>query len=263
MLVFGHIAIPLGVVTLLSGALTRGQTERYMGTRQASEFLGVPVKTVQHYIHKGTLPARKLSGKGNSKRHWRIRFSDLEAFRANKLRGRPRRRLRALPQNRSSSGIGSSFASLVKRIDVRILLIGALLPDIIDKPVGVYFFRDTFSSGRIFSHTLLFLVLITLGGLFLYWSRNKIWLLVLSFGTFIHLILDEMWRSPQTLLWPLYGFSFERIDLTRWTWDMFHELLTNPTVWISELAGVVVVACFIWLLVRRGNLYAFIRYGRI
>jgi len=166
-------------------------------------------------------------------------------------------------QNRSSGSVVSWLTSLADRIDIRLLLIGSLLPDIIDKPIGVFFFRDIFSNGRIFSHTLLFVIVITAGGLHLYWSRNKTWLLVLSFGTFTHLILDAMWLTPRTLLWPLYGFSFEKMDLTYWTWDMFYALLTNPMVYISELVGAAIVIWFIWLLVRRGKLYAFVRHGRV
>jgi len=181
----------------------------------------------------------------------------------NESRGEPRPPPEKPSQNWSSGGIVSWFTSLANRIDIRLLLVGSLLPDIIDKPIGVFFFRDTFSNGRIFCHTLLFLILITLGGLYLYRSRNKIWLLVLSFGTFMHLILDRMWLSPRTLLWPLYGFSFEKVDLTYWMGDMFHALLTNPMAWISELVGAAIVICFVWLLVRRGNLYAFLRNGQV
>jgi inner membrane protein len=209
-LLFGHIAIPLGAVILLNGVLTRSQANR----------------------------------------------------RVNELKANPQPSPEAPPQNYSSGGIASRFASLVNRIDMRLLIIGSLLPDIIDKPVGVFLFRDTFSNGRIFSHTLLFFILITLGGLYLYWKRNTLWLLVLSFGTFVHLILDQMWLEPRTFLWPLYGFSFPRMDITNWTWDILYELLTYPPVWIPELAGAVIVGYFIWLLARRGNLYAFIRNGQ-
>lgn len=165
-------------------------------------------------------------------------------------------------QGRSSSAV-SWLTSLAYRVDIRLLLIGSLLPDIVDKPVGLFLFRDTFSSGRIFCHTLLFLIVITLAGLYLYRSRKKTWLLVLSFGTFMHLILDQMWLTPRTLLWPLYGFSFERIDPTHWTWDMFHALLTNPMVWISELVGAAIVIWFVWLLVRRRTFRTFLRNGQV
>ena len=186
------------------------------------------------------------------------------ATRANQSREQPQASPRMLvSQNSSSVGIMSWFTSLADHIDIRLLLIGSLLPDIIDKPMGRFFFRETFSNGSIFCHTLLFLIVTTAGGLYLYWSRNKTWLLVLSFGTFMHLILDGMWRTPRTLLWPLYGFSFERIDVNSWIQHMFYILLNEPIVGIPEIAGAGIVIWFVWLLVHRGKLYAFIRNGQV
>jgi hypothetical protein len=51
----------------------------------------------------------------------------------------------------------SWIQSLAHYADLRLLLVGSLLPDIIDKPVGQFFFRETFSNGRIFSHPSSFL----------------------------------------------------------------------------------------------------------
>ncbi len=155
----------------------------------------------------------------------------------------------------------SAFASLANHIDIRILLIGALLPDIIDKPVGHYFFRDTFSTGRIYCHTLLFAVILLLAGLYLYTSRKKLWLLVLSFGTFIHLILDQMWLQPRTLLWPLYGLTFEREDLTDWTLDILRNLVSLPQVYVIEIIGATILIWFISTLIRNKTVYAFIKKG--
>lgn len=169
-------------------------------------------------------------------------------------------------QNCSADSKTSWLTSLSNRIDIRILLIGSLLPDIIDKPVGHIFFRDTFSNGRIFCHTLLFLIIITLAGFYLYRSRHKTWLLVLSFGTFTHLIFDQMWRTPRILLWPLYGFAFEKfekIDLIHWTGNIFYALYTDPVVYVPELIGGVILVWFVSVLVRRRKLYSFIRNGRV
>lgn len=166
-------------------------------------------------------------------------------------------------RNYLSGHIASWFASLGNRIDIRLLLIGSLLPDIIDKPLGHFLFRETFSNGRIFCHTLLFLTLITLAGLCLYRSYGKTWLLVLSFGAFTHLIFDQMWLTPQTFLWPLYGFTFEKIDLTHWTQDTFQDLLTDPTVYIPEIVGGAILIQFVWILVSNRKLHAFIRSGNL
>ena len=107
------------------------------------------------------------------------------------------------------------LTSLANRIDIRLLLVSSLLPDIIDKPIGQLWLRGTLNNGRIFCHTLLFLLIITFIGVYLYRTRHRNWLLVLSGGVFTHLIFDEMWLMPGTLLWPLYGLAFERLeDLT-------------------------------------------------
>jgi inner membrane protein len=167
-------------------------------------------------------------------------------------------------QNSPSMGPVAWFASLAGRIDIRILLTGSLLPDIIDKPIGRLFFREIFSNGRIFSHTLLFLIIITVGGLILYRTRSKTWLLVLAFGTFTHLILDGMWTSPHTLLWPLYGFSFGKYPVSVWSWiaGVLNHVSTHPWVLIPEIAGMIIITWFGWQLARRKKLLAFLKYGQ-
>jgi inner membrane protein len=150
-------------------------------------------------------------------------------------------------------------------VDIRVLLIGALLPDIIDKPIGRYFFQDYFSNGRIYAHTILFFVILASGGLLLYSARHRTWLLALAYGALTHLILDEMWKSPRTLFWPLYGFSFEREPVSFWPWmeRLWHNVSTNPWVLTPEIVGVIIVAWLGVRLLQRKNLFAFIRYGRV
>ena len=157
----------------------------------------------------------------------------------------------------------SWFTSLGSYIDIRLLLTGSLLPDIIDKPLGMFFFRETFSNGRIFCHTLLFLIIIILTGLYLYRRRSTTWLLVLSFGTFTHLVCDLMWRSPRTLLWPIYGLAFERLDLIDWMPRMLHMLVTYPKVYVPELVGAVILIWFAVGLVRGRKAFAFVKYGQV
>jgi len=164
-----------------------------------------------------------------------------------------------------SRGLFSWFARLSRRLDIRILLVGALLPDIIDKPLGHILFREYLSSGRTFAHTLLFAVLITLGGLVIRYRTGKNWMLVLSLGTFVHLILDEMWKQQwrSTILWPFYGLEFPRAELTGWTENIWHALLHEPTVYIPEIIGAVVLLLFLWVLVRNRNLISFLKRGRL
>ena len=147
---------------------------------------------------------------------------------------------------------------LGKFLDIRLLLIGSMLPDIIDKPVGHIFFREIFSNGRIFSHTLLFMMLFAIPAIVFYVKRKKTWLLALSSGIFAHLILDAMWTNAVTLYWPLYGWKFPRLSepdiLTLW----LTGLVKLPVVYIPELIGIFVLAGFFVWLIRRRNLINFL-----
>jgi len=152
-------------------------------------------------------------------------------------------------------------------IDYRLVLVAAMLPDIIDKPIGS-FFASTFGSGRLFCHTLLFVLLIALLGLYLY-RRGKLWLLTISFGCLIHLILDEMWLMPRTFLWPLYGSSFEQLDPSSYVWSLDYAamlinwLLTDPHVLVPEIVGAVIILGLVWQLVRGRNMRRFVRSGTL
>lgn len=157
----------------------------------------------------------------------------------------------------------SWLTALGKSIDIRLLFIGSLLPDIVDKPLGHLFFIEALSNGRVFGHTLLFFIIIALVGLYLYRSRSQLWLSVVAFGTLLHLILDQMWQTPQTLLWPVFGFAFPREDMTGWAQDTLQTLLTNPAVYIPEVIGAGIIALFGWFLLRRKQILAFIRRGEI
>jgi len=170
-----------------------------------------------------------------------------------------RHRLPAIGRNPKSwlTGLGN-------RIDIRILLIGSLLPDFIDKPVGQLLLRDTLNNGRIFCHTLLFVIVLTLAGVCLYRARRKTWLLVLAGGSFAHLVFDQMWLHPRTLFWPIFGLAFERVgDLTYWLRDVWYALLTEPTVYVPELAGTMILIWFTLALLRRRRVYSFLKNGQV
>jgi len=153
-----------------------------------------------------------------------------------------------------------------KHLDYRFLLVGSLLPDLIDKPIGGIFFYQTFQNGRIFAHTLCFTILLALLGACVYRRWRKSWFLILSFGSAIHLILDGMWLEPRTLLWPLYGWSFARVESVNflaWLPKMFHTLATEPGAYISELIGFAFLACVTVRLIQTRKVYALITNGLV
>ena len=163
----------------------------------------------------------------------------------------------------SARSMTAWFVSLGNLIDIRVLFIGSLLPDIIDKPLGYFLLRETLSSVRIYCHTLLFFILITLAGLVLYRYRRQTWLLVLSFGTLAHLLCDYMWLTPQTLFWPLYGSGFIEKDLSHWPEQLFTIILPDPLTYIPEIVGGIILVLFLYVVVRNRKLITFIRHGKL
>src|SRR5688572_17485118 len=107
--------------------------------------------------------------------------------------------------------------------DYRLVALGAWLPDIIDKPLGWWILDDP-AYEHSFAHSLLFIWMLTLPGLFLA-RRGDRRLLSLGFGDAMHVLCDPVMRAPAILFWPLYGWSFDvrlgyafevPIDLLRW-----------------------------------------------
>ena len=61
----------------------------------------------------------------------------------------------------------------------------------------------------------------------------------------------------------LYGFAFEKADLTHWAQNVSRALLTNPSVYIPEIVGAGILLWFALKLLRRREVYAFIRSGQV
>jgi hypothetical protein len=87
------------------------------------------------------------------------------------------------------------------------------LPDLIDKPLGMIVFASTISNGRMISHTLLFSFTLFLIGLYFYNKRSNIVIVTLASGSLFHLMEDQMWNTPNTLFWPLLGWSFPKENI--------------------------------------------------
>jgi inner membrane protein len=147
--------------------------------------------------------------------------------------------------------------TLGKNIDIRFLLIGAILPDIIDKPLGLF----NIGSGRSISHTLLFFLIFTLAGLILYVARKWKRLLVLAAGILAHLILDSMWQNPHILFWPFYGSHFSTGNPSDWLGHWWSLLIGDPIVLICEITGFLVIVYFVYFLFKQRKLNTFIKDG--
>lgn len=125
------------------------------------------------------------------------------------------------------------------RLDFRWVLLGTVLPDLVDKPLGMALGL----SGRVWAHTALASLVLTLVGL-LVARRGSVALAWLGFGTWTHLLLDRMWEMPQTLLYPLYGFAFPPGTQSLLGYVLL--LLTDPVVWGGEIVGASVLIAMAW-----------------
>lgn len=149
------------------------------------------------------------------------------------------------------------------RFDFRMVLIGAILPDLIDKPLGHLIFRELISNGRIYAHTPLFFLLLFTVGLWLYRRKNQTWLITLAMADLGHLILDEVWNVPVTLLWPLLGWKFPRldIDIIKYALNILDILLKNPFIFFMEIVGFLISLSFFIYLLKKKMMWRFIQRG--
>ncbi len=152
------------------------------------------------------------------------------------------------------------------RVDYRLLLVAALLPDLIDKPLSLVFGI----GGRNFAHTLVFAF--TLTALFLLLRARSpskggagIWimaLLALAIGTWTHLLFDRMWAVPEVLLWPFLGLAFPLDPFNPFS---LLEGYRDPYVLLGDVLGAVALLYIAWRhrLYRKDRFRRFLRTGRL
>lgn len=136
------------------------------------------------------------------------------------------------------------------RFDVRLLVVGAVLPEL-----------DGLFGGARVMHSLAFslalLILVMLGTVGRRPARKL--LLGLPIGTMLHLVADGAWANTRVFGWPLGGWSFggARLPLVeRGWWNLPLELVGIAIlVWFWRAAGLAVPARRAEL-VRTGRLYA-------
>lgn len=140
-------------------------------------------------------------------------------------------------------------------IDHRLVVVGALLPDVLDVLVGGGFDADaSVAHTLVFAVGLMFVVMgITVGRRLL---RRR--LLAIPIGWFFHLILDPVWSHSSLFWWPVDGGSFG---------DVAIPAFDRPLV-LTVIMEAVGLASLVWAWSRFGLSDAnrravFIRSGRI
>lgn len=142
-----------------------------------------------------------------------------------------------------------------RRIDLRLVIFFTLLADIIDKPLGLWVFRETINNGRVWFHSLS--VNLVLSVVIWLWLQEPVYVLAL----WMHQLCDKMWERPWVALWPLTGaFGYRDLPLDDWAYH-----LLNPYNVTTELLGIAFVVFFAhrYRLWRPSRFSAWLRTGEL
>jgi len=160
---------------------------------------------------------------------------------------------------------GTASSGLLDRLgrdfDYRWILAGALLPDLIDKPLAFLIDPDFVNNSlRNVGHSVVGgLALLALGRAV---ARSWRWASVGTFGVALaaHLVMDQMWRMPEVLFWPGLGFELPPGDVPFSHWARVHlrELPMSPAAFI----GIGILIVFVGNMFRRRSVTRFMLTGR-
>ena len=119
------------------------------------------------------------------------------------------------------------------KADLRWVIFLALLADLIDKPVGLVIFRETINNGRVYFHSLLVNLLLTLVLIAL---RKP---LIYPLALWTHQLCDRMWMRPWTAMWPFTGtFGYRDLPLDDWVYNVLNPYnLTNASKPSRTISG--------------------------
>lgn len=173
-------------------------------------------------------------------------------------------------------GLGSKLVSpWAARLPRRWLLLGTLLPDLIDKPIyyGLSWLEGTrgaelglISGTRTFGHTVALLLVIAIGAYF----RRSPATAALALGMATHLALDGVFDSLRgievatsllpAMLWPFLGRGFPVAQAEGLGQHL--SSLREPVLLGGELAGALLLGWDYWKSSHRSELAAFLRERR-
>jgi len=123
------------------------------------------------------------------------------------------------------------------KVDVRFLILGAVVADLIDMPVGTLILGDRFTTGELWLHSLVVpslymavVLLATRRG-----RQRRAWM-ALGVGWLFHLLLDGMWVNQEVFLWPFFGFEISPGEAPYWplAWE---RAMSDPWRWVKEVVG--------------------------
>ena len=144
-----------------------------------------------------------------------------------------------------------------ERLDDRALIVGAMLPDIVDKPLALFLAPALVGhSLRNYGHTLVFAVLVLAVAVTLAALMKRQWPLTLALASAGHLVLDMMWFSHRILFWPFTTSDFSPRYIHEWGPH------ADPIYFGAEALGLVVISWVGFTLIKKRRLGTWLLTGR-
>lgn len=137
-----------------------------------------------------------------------------------------------------------------RRIDYRFVLVGAVLPDVVDGMLGP--FVDLNGSARGPAHSLLAVILVAVVIVIGYSGETRLSVFGIAVGWLTHLVADGMWAAPETFLWPAFGTDFAAAPAEPYSVDLLTHPLDHLATWGGELLGIAILTWF-WVAFRLGE----------
>jgi hypothetical protein len=129
-----------------------------------------------------------------------------------------------------------------RRIDYRFVLLGAILPDLVDGVLGLFLFEGP--AGRWVSHSILAVIVVTVVILLGFRGPRRLSVFGIAVGWLLHLVGDGMWGAPRTFLWPAFGTDFAAEPREPYSWDLLLSPFSHLGTWGGELVGLAILAWF-------------------
>lgn len=149
-------------------------------------------------------------------------------------------------------------------VDMRWLALGAVLPDLVDIPIGTLVLAERLSTSEAWAHSLVAptgLAIVVLAAT-RRGSRRRAGMAVVV-GAFLHLLLDGMWAETEVFLWPVAGPI--PVGPSPWWGGLAERLVSSPWPWVLELVGLVYLTS-LWVVAGLADPVArrrLVRTGRI
>jgi hypothetical protein len=149
--------------------------------------------------------------------------------------------------------LGLAFLGITgDRRVVPLCVIGALLPDLIDKPLALLV--PALGSGRTIGHCIMFVFAVLLVALMLFHYRNTLLGFAFACGVFFHQIFDSMWQSLQTWFFPFLG-PFPLLPVPDYTGYYLWLEIASPSEWLFLMTSLVIVAGMLGMMPSRPVCY--------